>query len=262
MKWEVRKRLEEIEHRLYWAGNLGRSDLIDKFGISPQQASADISQYQKYVPDNMIFNRSVKQYEPAPEFEPYFIDSSLRDYIEWRDSSGEKVVATPTPLRSAHLPSLRSISLALHGGKSIQIEYQSMSSEMKSHRRITPHTIVFDGYRYHVRAFCHLRKDFRDFVLGRISEAGDLGEPRQTKEDDDAWNTLIILKIGPHPGLNSSQRAIIESDFDMKDGKLQLRVRQAMLLYTLTQLRLDKFTEQRTPAEQQIVLLNPDVLSY
>ena len=261
-KWEVRKRLEEIERRLYCAGRLGRSYIIDKFGISPQQASADIAQYQKLASGNTEFNHSGKYYEPTAVFDPHFIDPSLADYITWRDPPSDMVAIIPTPLRSAAMPSLRAITLALHQGYSLQIEYQSMSSDTKTRRRITPHTIVYDGYRYHVRAYCHLRGDFRDFVLGRISWAGASEEPGLSKGDDDAWNTLIILRIGPHPGLNPSQREIIEHDFEMKGGELQLRVRQAMLLYTLTQLRLDRFTEERTPAEQQVVLLNPEILSY
>ena len=262
LKWEVRKRLEEIEHRLYWAGRLSRADLIKKFGISPQQASADIAQYQKLAPDNVAFNRSGKYYEPINAFKLYFIDPSLKTYIDWRESLSNKVATIPMPLRTAPLPSLRQIALAIHSGHSLIIEYQSMSSGEKSQRRITPHSIVFDGFRYHVRAYCHKRMDFRDFVLGRISSAGKPMETGPGKEKDDVWNTLIILRIGPHPGLTPSQRTIIERDFEMKNGELQLRVRQAMMHYTLTQLRLDRFIEERTPAEQQIVLLNPEIFSY
>ena len=262
LKWEVRKRLEEIECRLYWVGRLSRADLMGKFGISPQQASADIARYRRLATENTVFNRSAKHYEPSADFAPLFINPSLVSYTYWSDSVSAKVATTPTPLRDPSLPSLQTIARALHNGYSLQIEYQSLSSETRSKRRITPHTIVFDGYRHHVRAYCHLKKDFRDFVLGRIFAVRDVGEPGLTKQDDEAWNTSIILRIGSHPDLNASQQAIIQKDFGMKNGELQLRVRQAMLFYTLAQLRLDRFVEQRNPSEQQIVLLNPEVLSY
>lgn len=262
LKWEVRKRLEEIEHRLWWTGKLGRADLMGKFNISRQQASADISLYQKLAPGNATFNRSGRYYEPSASFSHRFIEADLSDYTGWCGLTSKEIMAIPMPLRSTPLPALRSITLAIHRNLSLHIDYQSMSSSKRSRRRITPHAIVFDGYRYHTRAYCHSRKDFRDFVLGRISWAGKLGEAGLGKEMDDAWNTLIILRIAPHPELDLSQREIIECDFGMKEGELQLRVRQAMLFYTLTQLRLDRFTEDRMPAEQQIVLLNPEVLSY
>jgi predicted DNA-binding transcriptional regulator YafY len=261
-KWEVKKRLEEIECCLWWMGKLGRVDLMSKFGISPQQASADISLYQKLAPGNAEFNRSVRQYEPTKAFSPKFIDGDAADYTEWRSGASEEVMVIPMPLRNTPLPTLQPVTLAIHQRKSLQIEYQSTSSVKMTHRRITPHTIVFDGYRYHVRAYCHSKEEFRDFVLGRITKAGEFSDAGKNREKDEAWNTLIILRIVAHPKLSASQRIIIERDFQMVKGELQLRVRLAMLHYTLTQLRLDRFAEDRTPAEQQIILLNPEVLSY
>lgn len=261
-KWEVRKRLEEIENRLYWVGSLSRSDLMGKFGISAQQASADIAQYQSLASGNIVFNRSSKQYEPTETFSPIFVKLSPTDYALWTASVGVPATDIPMPLRTAVLPSLQAISRAIHNKLSLEIEYQSLTTKKRSIRRITPHTIVNDGYRYHVRAYCHLKEDYRDFVLGRIYSAINPDKPGPSKEGDDAWNTLVILRLAPHPGLSTDQQKIIANDYSMDNGELQMRVRQAMLLYTLTQLRLDRFAEQRNPAEQQIVLLNPEVLRY
>ena len=105
-----------------------------------------------------------------------------------------------------------------------------------------------------------MRNDFRDFVLGRICRATNLDSQGKTKLDDDNWNTRIPLRLGTHPELTLSQRKIIEKDFGMKNGELILKVRLAMLHYTLIQLRIDRFSDDRSPAEQQIILLNPDVL--
>lgn len=46
----------------------------------------------------------------------------------------------------------------------------------------------------------------------------------------------------------------------MDKGELLLRVREAMLIYTLTQLRHDQSIGQWDTREQQIILLNPNVL--
>ena len=196
LKWEVRKRLEEIERCLWWTGRLGRANLIDKFGISPQQASADISFYQELAPGNTLFNRSGRYYEPTQNFLHHFIVADAADYAVWRDKMGGEVALVPMPLRSTPLPALRPMTMAIHQKKSVHIEYQSMSSAKKTHRRITPHSLVFDGYRYHARSYCHSRNEFRDFVLGRISNAGQFDDPGPGKESDDAWNTLVILRLG------------------------------------------------------------------
>lgn len=262
LKWEVQKRLEEIEHCLYWIGGVQRSNLIEVFGISPQQASADFALYRKLAPTNTEFNNSLKRYEPTEQFKAIFIQLGIEDYFKW---SGQKAAVTssiPTPLRPTNTLILQPVINAIHAKLSIEIEYQSMSSPKPSKRRLTPHTVVFDGYRYHVRGYCHLRNNFRDFVLGRIKRASNPDVSGQTKEMDDAWNTMIILRLCPHPELTPEQRQVIEQDFGMVNGELHLRVKQAMLVYTLVQLRLDRFTEMRTPAEQQIILANPEVMNF
>lgn len=260
LKWEVRKRLEEIERCLYWLGRLSRSDLTEKFGISVQQASADISQYQSIAPDCINLNRSLRLYEPVENFVPSLISPSIKDYIEWTNRDVGYIENVSMPLREIELPSLRMVVNTLHQRASVEIKYQSMSSIDVSTRRITPHTIVFDGYRFHVRAYCHLREEFRDFLLGRICSIKDIDKPGKHKEQDEAWNTYLPLRLGPHPELTASQKDIIMKDFGMLDGELLLKVRQAMLHYTLTQLRIDRFSDNRSAAEQQVILLNPDIL--
>jgi hypothetical protein len=261
LKWEVQRRQEEIELRAYWHGHIHRRHLIDTFGISPQQASADLGLYKETAPDNLVFNQSLKRYEVSSDFKPIYIETNLDDYLSWNKEFHESVFSTiPKPHRRVNPVIIKRIVNALHANQGIEIVYQSMSTQEPTTRRITPHTLVFDGFRYHVRAYCGLRSDFRDFVLGRVLSTGRSGEPSKTRHEDEKWNTLIPLRIGPHPGLSPMQRQVIEQDFNMHKGELLIRVREAMLIYTLTQLRLDQFVEQRDAKEQQIILLNPAII--
>ncbi|MFM2277896.1 MAG: hypothetical protein RLZZ444_127 [Pseudomonadota bacterium] len=38
IRWELERRLEFIEYRLFWEGGSNRSDLIDEVGVSVPQA--------------------------------------------------------------------------------------------------------------------------------------------------------------------------------------------------------------------------------
>ncbi len=259
MKWEVRRRLEEIERRLLWTGSLGRSDLIKRFGISPQQASADLKAYLQISPDAMAFNTSSRRYEAALDFNPTLISPSIEDYAGWSEAIELPIENVPAPLRLAHVVSLKDLTRAIHQRKSIEIGYRSLAHPLIEQRRITPHSMVFDNQRHHVRSWCHRNNDFRDFVLGRITDTGDFGDPGPGRDEDDQWNTLTIVRIGPHRGLSQNQRLVIETDYGMKNGEAQLRVRQALLLYLLRQLRLDESSENYQPEHQQIVLLNPEI---
>jgi hypothetical protein len=45
LRWSVEQRLEFIEFRLFWEGHVNRSDVMEKFGLSVNQASSDLNRY-------------------------------------------------------------------------------------------------------------------------------------------------------------------------------------------------------------------------
>ena len=70
LKWGVGRRLEFIEFRLFWEGHVNRSDLIEAFGISVQQASTDLNRYQGLAAANMLYDKSAKAYVRGAVFKP------------------------------------------------------------------------------------------------------------------------------------------------------------------------------------------------
>src|SRR3546814_4931263 len=80
-RWSVSKRLEFIEFRLFWAGRVNRGDLVGTFSISPQQASADIAQYEEMAPQNLQYDRAQKTYLRSSDFVPRLVSSSSERYL-------------------------------------------------------------------------------------------------------------------------------------------------------------------------------------
>jgi hypothetical protein len=260
-KWEVLRRLEEIERHIFWRGSVGRNELMQRFGTSLQLSSSDFKLYKLLNPDGLIFNSSTKRYEAAPDFTPCLFTPSLDDYLAW-DAEVSRVPSletVPAPLRRVDTAILREITLAIHRQQVVEIRYQSLSNPIAAGRRLAPHTLVFDGKRYHVRGWCFTRSAFRDFVLGRILSVSPSGGRGPGRDEDQAWHTLVVVRLGPHPDFSPAQRQVIEHDYGMVNGEVQIRVRQAMLLYLLNTLRLDEEAADRPPEVQQVVLLNPEV---
>ena len=56
----VEQRLEFIEFRLFWEGHVNRSDVMQQFGLSVNQASADLNRYLGFAPDNMVYDKSAR----------------------------------------------------------------------------------------------------------------------------------------------------------------------------------------------------------
>lgn len=132
-----------------------------------------------------------------------------------------------------------------------------MSSPEPSWRWIEPHAFAYDGFRWHVRAFCQNDRIFKDFLLSRIVEVGGQGPVTAESSADEAWHHEVVLEIGPHPDLSAPQRRAIEMDYGMEDGRAEIHVRRALLFYALKRLGLDTDPSARRPQDQQIVLLNP-----
>lgn len=269
-KRNVDRRLEFIDYRLYWLGHVNRSDLIDFFGVSVPQASADLSEYQAEAEGNAIYDKTRKAYVPGPDFKPRFFEPSADQYLaELRlmeagilDTDEAWAVRLPIMsiapiLRRRIAPAtLRSILAAIRTKLSLKVSYQSMSATEPKTRWISPHALGFDGYRWHARAWCHTRNKFADFVLARVLKVSDSKPSDIDPERDAPWNREVTMKLVPHPALKDGKRKAVELDFGMTSGSIEVRARLCLTYYIERQFGLDRDPSTVEPERQQIVLEN------
>ena len=168
---------------------------------------------------------------------------------------GVPIVTMPMPTRTIALSVLRPLWRAIRERSGVRVVYQSLSKPEAQPRTLSPHALAHDGFRWHVRAYCHTRRDFRDFVIARVLEVKGAAPSGASPDHDEAWNTFVTLKLAPHPRLNPAHRRAIELDYGMVKGHVGLRCRKAMLFYVLHHLRLDD-RASNTPEASQIVLKN------
>lgn len=272
LQWGVERRLEFIEFRLFWEGGVNRSDLIKTFGVAVAQASKDLTLYQERAPSNAVYDKSAKRYVAGPDFKPKFLRpdpatylSRLRSLADGLVEPGNSWIGSPpdtdiamTPRRRVEVDVLRSVLAAIREEASIEVLYQSMSKDRAdpAWRRMSPHAMGYDGFRWHARGFCHIDGKFKDFLLPRILGVRNPGERGAPPEQDHQWTGVFDVVIGPHPDLTSSQKAVVEKDFCMTDGKAVLTVRYAMLFYVLKRLGLLGDATKLSARTQHIVNLN------
>jgi hypothetical protein len=278
-RWSAEQRLEFIEFFSYWEGAINRSDLMDRFGVSAPQASADLTTYQQIAPDNLRYDLSSKRYVASEQFQFKLVIPDADRYLKQLTAVtggsvsktdtwlGETPVADviPIPTRRVDPAVLRTVLAAIRGKHSIEIEYQSMRTAVPDSlwRRITPHALASDGFRWHIRAFCHKDHRFKDFLLSRCLGARQPGPAGASGAGDEQWNTFFDVELVPNPQLSSSQRKAIEFDYAMQDGKIKLSVRRALLYYFDKRLRSDIIAKQSygslgDPREVPIVVANLD----
>lgn len=269
-RWGQERRLEFIDYRLRWDGQINRSDLTAFFGISVPQASLDLSEYTKRAPGNLEYDTSTKVYRASSSFEAAFASSALERYLDdllriainpevpYGSFLGwHPVVATvPRPWRMLDVEIVIEVVRAIREARALKVRYQSFSGPEPSVRALTPHALVSDGYRWHMRAYCHKREEFRDFLLSRILEIKGSEADQDRSRGDVEWHHTLKLVLAPHPKLESTHRAVIELDYGMQDGECVLECRQALVFYVLQQLGLFEDDCGKSAKVQQITLKN------
>ena len=271
--WSQDRRLKFIDFRLRWEGRINRTDLTEFFEISMPQASLDLAKYSEAAPTNLVYDPSLKAYVRSDSFTPVYGRSASRTYLNellaintrlmepvgsfigWMPEVG----VAPLPSRQIDGAVLMLLLQAIRENRIVDVEYQGMTRAEPTVRALSPHALAYDGFRWHLRAYCHLREDFRDFVIARLA-AVKLGQPSSVSgTKDQQWKTKLILVLGPNPSLSAGGKKAIELDYGMVDGQVNLGCRHALLFYALHRLGLSE-SSSSSPAAQQIVLLNRDEL--
>ena len=276
LRWSVERRLAFIEEHLFWLGEVNRTDIVQKFGVSIGQASADIARYLALSPKGVSYDKSAKRYVADVGFRPVLTSPDAARFLNELRIVGARLLsadattlgwvppfdATPLPDRKVDPLVLRSIITAIRKELKLELEYQSMSCSEPIRRVIEPHALAYDGFRWHVRAFDQHQQQFRDFVLGRIVKPKFDGPASSSSKDDVAWHQYVSLEIAPHPKLTPAQAKAIALDYGLSGGKAKIKVRRALLYYALRRLGLDVDPGLRSPQEQHIILKNRQEIEF
>ena len=259
-------RLQFIEWRLFWEGQINRSDLERQFGVSTPQASVDLRHYREFAGANIEYNATLKRYVASKDMKPRLLPQSanrlllrlrawangvLRREDLWFSEIPAADVA-PEIGRDVRTEVLRRVLDAIRTRQALSVRYQSLTSSRW--RDIAPHAIAFDGHRWHARAWCCERQEFRDFVLTRIERLGRLKPVHFDPEFDLEWSGTAMLRLCPHPGLTEEQSLAIQRDYDMREGVREIEIRLSLAYYFIKRMNLD--LDDLEPARAQIRLAN------
>lgn len=244
-QWQMGRRQEFIESCLFWEGRINRGDLVEKFGISIPQATDDIARYMKRAPGNIDYEPKERAYVIQPGYEPVVIQPEADRYLmqlravksgltRERDIYLNAIPSfdvVPVPHRSVNTATLRSLLRAIRERWVLAITYQSMNSAKPAEREISPHSIAFDGFRWHTRAYCHKDNVFKDFVIARIIKIGKHRRGGIRSDGDRAWNEILTAVLIPNPRLTPTQQTIIALDYAMQRSKLHVEIRASFVYY-------------------------------
>lgn len=253
-----------------WDGQINRNALVDFFGISVPQASLDLARYIKMAPANIEYDPSAKVYRATRSFAPRVTrtdsksflhillggeasqELSDRSFLGWRPPYD--VVQVPGRIVSP--PALAAVTKAIRDRQDLDLKYQSLRRSSLTRRWIAPHALAYDGVRWHIRAWCHEERQFRDFVLTRVQDVYGSRTSEVDPTSDLQWTTPAMIILRPRSGLSRRQHEAVSAEYGMKRGMLRIQTREALVFYFARQLRLLESSDH--PGEQPLDWVNRD----
>ncbi len=256
---EARQRF--LDGLLFWEGRVNRRDLIDTFRVSQPQAALDLKAYLTALPlGQVIYDTRQRRYEALASFQPVFGAPNVDAWLERSRQAGLAVEVLPTLDRPLDAGLMARLYRAIRDRKTVHIAYQTMRRSSAEDRSITPTAFVSDGQRWHVRAYCHLREAYRDFVLSRISLSADQveagGEVAQLPVDAE-WCSWVTLRLAPASHLEENQKRAVCWDYGM-DDELSVTVRRALEFYAIRRWGLDRPESRLSIVERIEAAPNPE----
>jgi hypothetical protein len=253
-KRHFRERFEFIETKLFWGNGLTAGELGETFDISRPAAQKVIDDYKKAFPGQMVYNPHLKRHTPEEGFEPvlirkdplYFLDylrgQSLtglyREEPEWSDIVVTDVDRLLRP--KLVLEMVKPIFYGLLHKKVVIIDYRkkNLNEGEKTVRSISPNHLVFADDRYHLRAYCHHKDNYLDFVLTRIAYSEISGsEEWVSSYGDKEWNEYIELSFKPNPDLPQGMQESVLTNYDFKkSGIRKIKCRKSLSFYIKNKL--------------------------
>lgn len=246
-------RFAYIETELFWGDGLTAGHLARTFSITRQMAQKIIDQYRSRQPKQMCYDAPRKRHKATDTFRPVFIRTSPHAFLDYlrgqalvglfRDEQewSELAVTDVDRLLRPELPldPVRVVLTGLRNQIAVLVDYRKKELEPGSisTRVISPNHLVYTGGRYHVRAYCHMKQNYLDFVLSRIAHAEIVSIDWVSADYDKEWNEFAELRLKPNELLPASVQASLLRDYGKKScGIWTIKCRKALLYYVRRQL--------------------------
>lgn len=256
------ERLREMEVLLRWEGELDNARLREVFGVQTVQASRMLSGFIAAYGDRIRRASPHAPVVPGDGFALHVPGSSPDEYLRLvRQLPSSPLSFGVEDLRLDLAPvSPVLFALAVQACRrqtGLMIHYRSLQHPEGQQRLVFPHRLVRAARRWHIRAWCALREEFRDFAIGRMSDAASVPSVSPCPADQDLlWNTWARLEVVAHPKLASAHARLVQDEYLGGESVRLVHVRRCLLGYTVQDLRLATDTARQKPPSYQLHLRN------
>lgn len=256
----VEERQQRLESVLLWEGRVDNARVRDLFAVQAVQASRVLREFCEAHPDGVRRDASLAAYVATPRFRAVHASGTLDEYLAQLDfgSPLREVISDTREELAQPSPQVFSVLVSASAGRApVKMLYRSMSTPQGRHRLIYPHAVVRAGRRWHVRAWCFEREQFRDFAVTRVESARLAPEaPPCPAVADRGWDTKVGLELVAHPLLPAKQAELIEFENFGGRSSRSLTLRSCLVEYVVQDLRAAVDLDRQQPPEYQLAVKN------
>lgn len=262
---QLQHRLRVMWNLLRWEGELRNSRLQEVFGLKTLQATRLIRSFIETHPGALQHDQANGRWLLSVMNQEEEHAGAFDEYLANVNGSG---VTPPEWLFDARLdfkaPStrdLRLVSEACRRNTGLRVQYTSLTTPEGFERTIFPQHIVRLSQRWHIRAWCGSRNDFRDFTFGRIKSISAVPDRLPNAAGEDAlWNKPISLRIGPHRALPAATSKIVRVEYFGGAVSMRSTTSAALAHYVLQAAHVAVDPQSEHPPSFFLELLNLEEL--
>ncbi|MGU3625915.1 WYL domain-containing protein [Comamonas sp. C24C] len=260
------ERIERVARLLIWEGRLSRARLMELFGLSGTRASEWLKEFREARPDWVEWDSRLRSlvttraaYRAIEKSEAAAVELMGGAEPDIGVLDGDSALILPWDFSRVSPYIFSRLRLAIKDNVRIGFNYSSMSRPSVHARVIEPHSIIRAGRRWHVRGYCVERRDFRDFVLGRMSDVLLTEQASSHRSTDDAkWNRSVKVRLVAHPALSAEQIQLVRREYFAGMAARSTTCRGPLVPYFIQELRAATDIERQLPPDYQLALDNKE----
>lgn len=261
MKTGAPERLSDLETVLLWEGEIDNLRIRELFGVQSVWASRLLAELTRHMGKRARRATAYAPLQLAPDVNGRGKRQSPDEYLRvvtgstgeiqggalFEDARRDLSIVAPEVFSS--------VVKAMRTGAGLRLLYRSLNHPTGTKRVVFPHALVRVPRRWHMRAWCSERRDFRDFTLGRVASASLLEKKApQGRSNDKDWNDIVSFSVVAHPELTPEQQSMIAAEYFPGASARNLKVRRCLAPYIIQDLRLATDAKKHTPPEYQLLV--------
>ena len=251
-------RFQRLESVLLWEGQIDNTRVRDLFGIQNVQASRLLREFSDAHPHSLRRDSALAAYVATPRFRPAHASGTLEEYMAQLDPGSPIRAAVEDSRLELTLPDPAVFSVLIRacvGQVAVKMRYRSMTAPEGRVLLVYPHALVRAGRRWHARAWCFEREEFRDFAITRVESATFAPEaPPRPPSTDRGWHTEVEIELIAHPALTPPQARLIAFENLGGQPSRVLKLRSCLVEYVLQDLRVAVDHQRQRPPEYQLAI--------